>query len=206
MLIGGRLMAAPKKKKQHIYPKPKKRIDKEMREEIRLAYLTGKSIDDICKIFNITKNQFNALRTRHNWKEEQREIDRLTHEQTIEILAEKKSSALLQIANDSVILMSQAMKRLKDDSEYDDIIIENDEGQIISRRKTYSEMYALARMWSLGASRLLRAVGEPDSLRDFPQPDDDQLRPVFKVLVDVGLKPEYREKLINGEFNSSGKK
>jgi hypothetical protein len=199
------MASSPKKKKPIQYSTEKVRVTKELREQIRLAYLTGKSIEEICRLFKISKNQFNSLRTKYKWKETQKEIERLTEEQTIDILVSKKSEALLQIANDAMILMGQSMKRLKDESEYEDIVIENEEGNIISRRKTYSDMYALARTWNLGVSRLLRALGEPDVIRDLPV-DDSSLQPVFKVLVDVGLRPEYKEKLINGEFSKNGTK
>ncbi|NCN09708.1 MAG: hypothetical protein GW938_07680 [Leptospira sp.] len=179
--------------------KPNKRIDSGTREEIKIAYLSGISIDEIIKKFNITKTQFEKLRTRFKWKSISKEIEQRTEELVIEQLAHTRAKVLNQMHQDSLIIISNCMKRLKDESEYDDIPVYNSEGEVVGHKKVYQEINALIRGWSLAYSKLLRSIGEPEVIREKPD-NGNTKQPIIQILMDTGLRPEFKEKIINASL------
>jgi len=166
--------------------------------KIKTDYLAGMPLKEIAEKHKIPKVKIRNLINNQKWRKDLDELKKRIELQAIDKIAERKSDALFRMHAQSQTIINKVMKEFENEKNWESQVIEDKNGNLI-RVTNYDKLEKLGKLWTMAWSRQLRALGEPDTLREMPLPEDDEDGKRIIQVMAVGLTPEYQEKVVRAK-------
>lgn len=179
-------------------------IDRELKSKIKADYLMGMQPKDIAEKYKIEVSRIRALATRNKWKAKVDLLENQINHALENKIIQERFRILEKLHFQSETIIDKAFSKLKENDTYEPLVVFDSEGNPIGEKTNFREIKALTDVWSLGYSRLLRSINEPDQVKQMEEQTNPGERPVIQVLLNVGLK-EKAVTSINGKAKKKNK-
>jgi len=177
-----------------------KNLDPAVKSAIKIDYLKGIQIEKISKKHGLPKKRIENLIINNKWKKELEKLISLTEEKTIEQIAENKSMMLAQMDSQAAEIIDKVMTQIRNDNLWNPVTY-MDKEENMRMDMNFDKMEKLGKLWNTAWARRLRAIGEPDVIKDAP--DKEKGGEVgtrkIQVLTMVGVTQKVVDDYINGE-------
>lgn len=176
------------------------KIDSNTATQMKADYLMGKTVKQIATKYGYTVREVGALRTRKKWTQKAELLDAKVNLEVENQIIKERLRILEKLHAQSETIIDNAFSKLKDKDSFEKMDVYDSEGNVIEEKTNYRELKALADIWNLGFKRLLRSVGETDSVKTIDENQNNSgERPLVQVLLKVGIKNEVEVELTNGK-------